>query len=182
MRPSDGPDRLLPLELGGPVGVHGAGRVGRAVGSIELPVEHVVGRVVDEQRFVPRRLAGEHPGRDPVDRGGDGRFPLGLIDVRERRRIEDHVRLHLRHDAANRAVVGEVEQLGGYVPAPRVVLDGRDHVSKRRRGAAQLPAELAVGSDEQYPGTLGELVEHGGMVAIFRCKSWRRCGRGGRRW
>ena len=73
---------------------------------------------MDEQRLVARRLAREHPGRDPVDRGGDGRLAIGLVDVGERRRVEDHVRLHVRHDAADGTMVGEIEQVGGHVAAP----------------------------------------------------------------
>ena len=84
-------DPPLAGELGPAVGAGRAGRIVLAVGSVEHPVEHVVGRQMQERRADSGRRLGDVAGALAIDRHGEVFLALGLVDRRIGGRVDHDV-------------------------------------------------------------------------------------------
>jgi len=134
------PRRGLAEQLRAPVRRLRIDRIVDLVGSALRAIEHVVGRDLHQQRagFVCRGREQLH--RRAVDRVRDARLRLGLIDLRVRRAVDDHVRPQLGHARGDAAGVGDVEIVFG----ERV--DGL--IAKRQRVAEVAADHAARAGDE----------------------------------
>src|SRR5688572_9151085 len=77
---------------------------------IRTPVEHVVGREVDDGNAKGRRRFGDETGACPVHGIGDVRLRLGLVDTRIGSRIDDDIAAALFDGRANGGWTGEIER------------------------------------------------------------------------
>src|SRR5262249_14262986 len=105
------------------------------------PVEHVVGRVMDEERADPAGLLRHDVNGSAVHRGGEPFLILSLVD----RRIGGGV-----YDDVGLETVNELRQplRPRQVALPAVK---RDYVPERREAAAKFPPDLSVGPRNQQP-------------------------------
>jgi hypothetical protein len=100
---------VLAGELRGPVDAEGTGSVVLPIGPRSRSVEHVVGRVVDEERARVAGRAGEEVGRSRVDGEGGERLPFRRVHAVVGRGVEDDVRSLARDEGRDRRRVGGVD-------------------------------------------------------------------------
>ena len=106
--------KLLTGELRMAVGIDRRRRRALVARLMARAIEHVVGRIVDEQRARAARRLGQHAGRHAVDRHRQLALVLGAIDRRISRGVDDDLRRQLAHERGKARGLG---QIGTVAPA-----------------------------------------------------------------
>ncbi len=146
-----GDDGLLACKLAGTVHPQWCGRIVLAIGSAALAIEHVVGRVMHQQRIDVGASLRQNVGRMRIDRKRQLWLILRAVHSGVGCCIDHYVGRDVADQRREAVAVREIDALAGSAILQRAVARGRDQIAQRSQACPGRMPDLAVGAQQQDP-------------------------------
>ena len=165
--------RVLAGQFAATINTERRGRIVLAIGTRALPIEHVIGGIVHDERTRLRRPRAQHGERPMIDAIGEVLLVLGTIDGRVRCGIHHDVRRYRVQRIAQSFRFGEIDADAALAVFKQAGTRRADQLTQGRKQTRQFEADLTIGAEQQ---DFHALPCAGSYLGNFSCGTSRRNG------